>query len=129
MLQRDNMIESNTINTEPVIKIIGVGGGGNNAVSSMIDKNFKNVEFYLVNTEKGILERADSKCKTLQIGKELTNGLGAGANPEIGEKSAEESIQDINRMLEGADLVFLTAGMRRRNRNRSNSCNCKTSKR
>ena len=94
------------------IKVIGVGGGGNNAVISMIDSDIKNVEYILVNTEKGILERANTnKCKVLQIGKVLTRGLGAGANPEIGEKAAIEDIEAIDAILEDADLVFVTAGL------------------
>lgn len=94
------------------IKVIGVGGGGNNAVTQMIRSNVYGAEYYLVNTEIGTLNRTDKKlCKTLQIGKETTKGLGAGAKPEVGEKAARESIEDIDKMLEGADLVFLTAGM------------------
>lgn len=94
------------------IKVIGVGGGGNNAVNQMIETDIDDVEYILVNTEKGILERANTNgCKTLQIGKEIAQGLGAGANPEVGERAAKESIDDINKMLEGTDLLFLTAGM------------------
>lgn len=94
------------------IKVIGVGGGGNNAVNQMIVSDVDDVEYILVNTEKGILERANTNgCKTLQIGKEVAGGLGAGANPEVGEKSAKESIDDIDKILEGTDLLFLTAGM------------------
>ena len=94
------------------IKVIGIGGGGNNAVNQMINSKVQGVEYIEVNTEKGILERANSLGrKTLQIGKETANGLGAGANPEIGEKSARESVNEIDKMLDGADLVFLTAGM------------------
>ncbi len=94
------------------IKVIGVGGGGNNAVNQMIVSDVDDVEYILINTEKGILERANTNgCKTLQIGKEVAGGLGAGANPEVGEKSAKESIDDIDKILEGTDLLFLTAGM------------------
>ena len=94
------------------IKVIGVGGGGNNAVNQMIVSDVDEVEYILVNTEKGILERANTNgCKTLQIGKEVAGGLGAGANPEVGEKAARESIDDIDKILEGTDLLFLTAGM------------------
>lgn len=94
------------------IKVIGVGGGGNNAVNQMIVSDIDEVEYILVNTEKGILERANTNgCKTLQIGKETAQGLGAGANPEVGEKAAKESIEDINKILDGTDLLFLTAGM------------------
>lgn len=94
------------------IKVIGVGGGGNNAVNQMILSDVDGVEYILVNTEKGILERANTNgCKTLQIGKEIAQGLGAGANPEVGEKAAKESIDDIDRILDGTDLLFVTAGM------------------
>lgn len=94
------------------IKVIGVGGGGNNAVNQMIVSDVDEVEYILVNTEKGILERANTNgCKTLQIGKEVAQGLGAGANPEVGERAAKESIDDINKILDGTDLLFLTAGM------------------
>ena len=94
------------------IKVIGVGGGGNNAVNQMIVSDVDGVEYILVNTEKGILERANTNgCKTLQIGKEIAQGLGAGANPEVGEKAAKESIDDIDKILDGTDLLFVTAGM------------------
>ncbi len=94
------------------IKVVGVGGGGNNAVGQMIKSSVNGVEYILVNTEKGILDRANTKeCKVLQIGKELTKGLGAGANPDIGEKAAKESIEEIDKMLVDTDLLFLTAGM------------------
>ena len=90
------------------IKVIGVGGGGNNAVNQMIVSDIDEVEYILVNTEKGILERANTNgCKILQIAK----GLGAGANPEVGERAARESINDIDKILNGTDLLFLTAGM------------------
>ena len=94
------------------IKVIGVGGGGNNAVNQMIVSDVDGVEYILVNTEKGILERANTNgCKTLQIGKEVAQGLGAGANPEVGEKAARESIDDIDKILDETDLLFVTAGM------------------
>ena len=94
------------------IKVIGVGGGGNNAVNQMIVSDIDEVEYILVNTEKGILERANTNgCKILQIGKEVAKGLGAGANPEVGERAARESINDIDKILNGTDLLFLTAGM------------------
>ena len=78
----------------------------------MILTDVDDVEYILVNTEKGILERANTNgCKVLQIGKETAKGLGAGANPEVGEKAAKENIEDINKILDGTDLLFLTAGM------------------
>ncbi len=94
------------------IKVMGIGGGGNNAVNRMINSNIEGAEYYLVNTEKKSLDRANSKfCQTIQIGKELTHGLGAGANPEIGEQAAIEDIEEIIKSLEDTDLLFLTAGM------------------
>ena len=94
------------------IKVMGIGGGGNNAVNQMINKNIEGAEYYLVNTEKNSLDRADRKyCQTIQIGKELTGGLGTGANPEIGEQAAIEDIEEIIKNLEDTDLLFLTAGM------------------
>lgn len=94
------------------IKVIGVGGGGNNAVNQMIKSDIDGAEYYLINTEKGILDRASANgCKTLQIGKEIARGLGAGANPEIGERAARENLEEINKILDDTDLLFLTAGM------------------
>ena len=92
------------------IKVIGVGGGGNNAVNRMISTNIRGVEFVAINTDSQVL---DSSCaaKKLIIGDKVTRGKGAGANPEIGKKSAEESIEDIRALLDGAHMVFITAGM------------------
>ena len=92
------------------IKILGIGGGGNNAVIRIINKNVQNVETYLLNTETNILKRANTK-NVLQIGKETTKGLGAGTNEYVGEKSALESKEEIKQILKGTDLLFLTAGM------------------
>lgn len=92
------------------IKVIGVGGGGSNAVNRMIEFGVKNVEFITVNTDAQALHMAQSEQK-LQIGEKLTRGLGAGANPEIGKKAAEESRELIYNSLSGADMVFVTAGM------------------
>ncbi|MGM0370348.1 MAG: cell division protein FtsZ [Bacillota bacterium] len=92
------------------IKVVGVGGGGNNAVDRMIDSGLKGVEFVAVNTDGQALVSSNAEI-TLQIGDELTNGLGAGANPEIGGKAAEESEDLISETLEGSDMVFITAGM------------------
>ena len=92
------------------IKIIGIGGGGNNAVNRIVTDNVKNIETYVINTETKILKRANTK-NILQIGKETTKGLGAGANPEIGEKAALENKEEIKQILKDTDLVFLTAGM------------------
>ena len=92
------------------IKVIGVGGGGNNAVNRMISSGLKGVEFISVNTDAQALQLSQTGIK-IQIGTKLTKGLGAGANPEIGQKAAEESRDDIIKCLKGADMVFVTAGM------------------
>jgi cell division protein FtsZ len=92
------------------IKAIGVGGGGGNAINSMIASALKGVEFIAANTDSQALEVSMAGTK-IQLGKGLTKGLGAGAKPEIGREAAEESIDDIRAMLEGSDMVFITAGM------------------
>ncbi|MTI85097.1 MAG: cell division protein FtsZ [Firmicutes bacterium] len=92
------------------IKVIGVGGGGNNAVNRMINSGLKGVEFIAVNTDAQALQMALASNK-IQVGSKLTKGLGAGANPEIGQKAAEESRDEIEQVLRGADMVFVTAGM------------------
>lgn len=92
------------------IKVIGVGGGGSNAVNRMIENGVKGVEFITVNTDAQALHLAKSEHK-LQIGDKLTRGLGAGANPEVGHKAAEESREIIMNQLKGSDMVFVTAGM------------------
>ena len=92
------------------IKVIGVGGGGNNAVLRMIADKVPNIETYLLNTETNILKRTNAK-NVLQIGKETTKGLGAGANEIVGEKSAIESKEEIKKILQNTDMLFLTAGM------------------
>ncbi len=92
------------------IKVIGVGGGGSNAVNRMIESGVQGVEFIAVNTDAQALVHSKAATK-LQIGEKLTRGLGAGANPEIGKKAAEESREMIENSLRGADMVFVTAGM------------------
>ena len=92
------------------IKVIGVGGGGNNAVNRMVEAQLKGVEFIAINTDKQALYTSKAEYK-IQIGDKLTRGLGAGANPEIGKKAAEESKEEIIQLLEGSDMVFVTAGM------------------
>ena len=92
------------------IKVIGVGGGGNNAVNRMVTSGLQGVEFIAVNTDKQALNRSEASVK-IQVGTKLTKGQGAGSRPEIGRKAAEESREDINKALEGADMVFITAGM------------------
>ena len=92
------------------IKVIGVGGGGGNAVNRMIKNGLTGVEFWLMNTDLQILNT--STCKNrIQLGAKLTNGLGAGGEPQVGEKAAEEAQQEITSAIEGADMVFVTAGM------------------
>ncbi len=93
-----------------VIKVIGVGGGGNNAVNRMIDAGIKGVEFIAVNTDKQALQISRAGAR-IQIGEKITRGLGAGADPNVGAQSAEESKSEIAEALRGADMVFVTAGM------------------
>lgn len=92
------------------IKVVGVGGAGNNGINRMVDAGVKGVEFIAVNTDKQALEISKA-AKKIQIGDKLTRGLGAGANPEIGKCSAEESRAEIAEALKGADMVFITSGM------------------
>ena len=106
------MLEIKTNESEAAAKIIvvGVGGGGNNAVNRMIDEQIAGVEFIAINTDKQALQLC--KAPTLmQIGEKITKGLGAGARPEIGEKAAEESAEEVSAALKGADMVFVTCGM------------------
>lgn len=92
------------------IKVIGVGGGGGNAVNRMIESGLTGVEFVAMNTDAQVLRLSEAKHK-VQLGENLTGGLGAGGNPEIGQKAAEESGQDIRRVLEDTEMVFIAAGM------------------
>ncbi|MGM0378220.1 MAG: cell division protein FtsZ [Bacillota bacterium] len=92
------------------IKVVGVGGGGNNAVNRMIEGNLSGVEFVAINTDKQALQTSNAEFK-IQIGEKLTKGLGAGADPKVGTKAAEESRDDIYQALQDNDMVFLTAGM------------------
>lgn len=93
-----------------VIKVVGVGGGGSNAVNRMIEAGVAGVEFITLNTDLQALDQALAPTR-LQIGEALTKGLGVGGNPEVGRNAAEESRQDIKKLLEGSDMVFITAGM------------------
>lgn len=105
------MLEFDTsLDSLATIKVIGVGGGGNNAVNRMIEHGVQGVEFIAVNTDAQALNLSKASVK-LQIGTKLTRGLGAGANPEVGKKAAEESKEQIEEALLGADMVFVTAGM------------------
>ena len=103
-------IMTNEAESSAKIIVIGVGGAGNNAVNRMVEESIGGVEFVGVNTDKQAL----TLCKAptvLQIGEKVTKGLGAGAKPEVGEKAAEESVDDLKRLMEGADMVFVTCGM------------------
>ncbi len=105
------MLEITTTEADSSAKIIviGVGGAGNNAVNRMIDENIGGVEFVGVNTDKQALMLC--KAPTLiQIGEKLTKGLGAGADPEVGMKAAEESAEELSSVVEGADMIFVTCG-------------------
>ena len=92
------------------IKVVGVGGGGNNAVDRMIESGMSSVDFIAMNTDKHVLLKSKAGTK-IQLGEKLTRGLGAGANPEVGEKAATESRDEITNLLTGVDMVFITAGM------------------
>ena len=115
---RKDIVETSSSNMPPLapgvgpakIKVIGVGGGGGNAVNRMIKSGLSGVEFWLMNTDLQVLQYSSCDNK-LQLGPKLTNGLGAGGEPQIGEKAAEEAQQEITRAIEGADMVFVTAGM------------------
>lgn len=105
------MLQVETSQVRPaVLKIIGVGGAGCNAVNHMVDTGVKGVQFISVNTDRQALNKCLPETK-VQIGEKLTRGLGAGSNPEIGQRACEESIEEIASVLEGADMVFVTAGM------------------
>ncbi|MEE3228716.1 MAG: cell division protein FtsZ, partial [Chloroflexota bacterium] len=92
------------------IKVVGVGGGGTNAVNRMIADGLQGVEFIAVNTDAQALLQSEATCR-VRIGPKLTRGLGAGGNPEIGAKAAEESADELCDVLKGADMIFITAGM------------------
>ena len=103
-------IKTNDAESAAKIIVVGVGGAGNNAVNRMIDESIDGVDFIGVNTDKQALQLCKAP-KLLQIGEKLTKGLGAGAKPEIGEKAAEENVEEITSALKGADMVFVTCGM------------------
>ena len=106
----DGNDDSAMLDGTATIKVIGIGGAGNNAVNRMVDSGIKGVEFIAVNTDRQalLLSKAPSK---IQIGEKITRGLGAGANPDIGAQAAEESKTEIAEALRGADMVFVTCGM------------------
>lgn len=99
-----------TQNSVAKIKVIGVGGAGNNAVNRMVDEGMKGVEFYIANTDLQVLN-VSPVVNRIELGKEITKGLGAGANPEVGRKAAVESENEIREAVKGADMVFVTAGL------------------
>ena len=106
----DNAEENAMLDGTATIKVIGVGGAGNNAVNRMVDSGIKGVDFIAVNTDRQALLLSKASTK-IQIGEKITRGLGAGANPDIGAQAAEESKTEIAEALRGADMVFVTAGM------------------
>ena len=110
MLEYEEMDNSRMGDGTATIKVIGVGGAGNNAVNRMIEADIKGVEFIAVNTDRQALQKSKAPTK-IQIGEKITRGLGAGANPDIGAQAAEESRSEIGEALRGADMVFVTAGM------------------
>lgn len=103
-------VETSNLDNVVVLKVVGVGGAGNNVVNRMVKSGSQGVEFIAVNTDKQALAVSNAK-QTIQIGEKLTHGQGAGSNPDVGKKSAEESRNEIAKALEDADMVFITAGM------------------
>ncbi len=104
-------IELDTSNHDGArIRVIGIGGGGGNAINNMISKGLQNVDFIAANTDKQALDHNLSKIK-IQVGREITRGLGAGADPEIGKKSIEENYDEIKEAIKGSDMLFITSGM------------------
>ena len=108
--ENNNNINNYMMDGTATIKVIGVGGAGNNAINRMIESGIKGVEFIAVNTDNQALQRSKASTR-IQIGEKLTRGLGAGANPDIGAQAAEESKSEVAEALRGADMVFVTAGM------------------
>ena len=102
--------ENNTVQLKPRISVIGVGGGGGNAVNNMITQNLEGVDFIVANTDAQALENSKAS-RRIQLGMQTTKGLGAGARPEVGKMAAEEAKEEIEKELEGANMVFITAGM------------------
>jgi len=96
--------------SQPVLKVLGLGGGGQNAVDRMIELGLEGVEFIVANTDAQVLQSSLAPTR-IQLGPKATRGLGAGGNPSVGEAAAEESYKELNAVLDGADMVFLTAGM------------------
>lgn len=110
MVDYEDQNNASMMDGSATIKVIGVGGAGNNAVNRMIESGVKGVDFIAVNTDRQALQKSKASTK-IQIGEKITRGLGAGANPDIGAQSAEESKAEVAEVLRGADMVFVTAGM------------------
>lgn len=106
-------MQENETNDLVNIKVIGVGGAGNNAVNRMVEEGIANVQFIAINTEEQALNQSKADIK-MHIGKNTTKGLGAGSNPLLGEMAAREDEENIAKILNGADMIFVTAGMGRR---------------
>ncbi|WP_343128325.1 cell division protein FtsZ [Buchnera aphidicola (Takecallis taiwana)] len=104
------MFDASALSNEAIIKVLGIGGGGGNAVEHMVREKIAGVEFFAINTDAQALKKIEVE-QTIQIGSNITKGLGAGANPEIGKHAAEEDREAINSALEGADMIFIAAGM------------------
>ena len=101
---------SNTIQSGAQIRVVGIGGGGGNALEDMISQGITGVTYICANTDNQALAKSHADIK-IQLGAELTEGLGAGANPDIGRQAAEESEEDIRKAFDGTDMLFMTAGM------------------
>lgn len=112
-LRLGSVVSATSTSTLPpcVIKVIGVGGGGSNAVIRMVEHGVKGVQFGIMNTDVQALQRAPEGVAVVELGRKLTGGLGAGGQPQIGRLAAEESIEEIENLVSGADMVFITAGM------------------
>ncbi|MCX2957850.1 MAG: cell division protein FtsZ, partial [Serratia symbiotica] len=104
------MFESEELNNNAIIKVVGVGGGGGNAVEHMVRECIEGVEFFAINTDAQALQKIEVG-QTIQIGNNITRGLGAGANPDVGRNSAEEDKELLKSALDGADMVFIASGM------------------
>ena len=105
-----NQREEEMFSSRPILKVVGIGGGGGNAINRMIENDVRGVEYIAINTDAQVLRLSKAEVR-IQIGKQITKGLGAGANPEIGRRACEESEAEIREALKDADMVFITAGM------------------
>ncbi|MDD4243052.1 MAG: cell division protein FtsZ [Bacilli bacterium] len=105
-----NQRDEEMFSSRPILKVVGIGGGGGNAINRMIENDVRGVEYIAINTDAQVLRLSKAEVR-IQIGKQITKGLGAGANPEIGRRACEESEAEIREALKDADMVFITAGM------------------